>query len=295
MFFAWAVLGNRASALVFAFATAACATSPASLGSRATSTPRDPTELQKTPHVPVQAPATVLLSAQLGLPGPGDADFVLPVRSVVHVVFSRPLDPLTVVPGQFILAMADGRRVVPIGAFLEIGEPRSVTLLLTTAAVAPANDPDGVPAPSEPAPSAPAGETSATTIIPVSVTVVGPVHDNDGRILDGLAADIRGFTDPVVAVHAEPASVTGCVGVGLRVLWSAPVRPGVERPRVSRIDGTQTPAEPHPTGVRATLLMDYCAGGTGAAISAVELPAGVVVDRRGAANTAVRLGVPTRQ
>lgn len=214
----------------------------------------------------ISGPATTLLSAQVTPPGPAERDFVLPVQAVVHLVFSRPIDPLTLVPQHFVLALGDGRRVAPVGAFLSQGTgpggQRSVALLI--------------------------GAT-ATPAEPISVTVTGLLHDAGGRVLEGLAMDVAPRTQAVFAVRVEPAQDPACAGQALQLFWSAPVRrpevgPG---PQVTRTDGTRGPAE---LRGEAGAVLGLCAPGLAGVLS-VELPAGSFVDEGGRAIAAGALAI----
>ena len=226
-------------------------------------------------RVAVQELPTVLLSAQVLPPGPADRDYVLPVRAVVHLLFSRSIDPLTLAPQHFVLALADGRRIAPVGVFLTAGtgpgEQRSVALLIA----AP--------------PAATTAEADKTVVVtppaePFSVTIMGLLHDAQGRVLEGLASDIRPPGAPVVPVRAEPGPPAVCAGRGqtLRVFWSGPVGRAPSDPAlapvVSRMDGTRGPAELLAGSARP--VMDLCAPGL-ASVRGVEFAAGAVMDERG--------------
>ena len=221
----------------------------------------------------MQGPPTTLLSAQVVPPGPAERDHVLPVRAVVHLVFSRPLDPLTLVPAQFVLALADGRRVAPVGAFLAPGTgaagQRSVALLLG----------DG-------------GGAGAAGADPISVTVTGLLHDASGRVLEGLALDVAPRSQAVFVVRAEAGADPRCAGQALQLYWSAPVRlpsgaaPG---PLVTRADGTRGPAQLVDDG---GAVLGLCAPGLAGVLS-VELPAGAFIDERGQAVAAGALAITT--
>jgi len=222
---------------------------------------------------------TALLSAQVLPPGPADRDDVLPVRAVVHLLFSRPIDPLTLVPQHFVLALADGRRIAPVGVFLTAGtgpgEQRSVALLIAA----------------PPAAVETTDKANRTVVVtppaePFSVTITGLLHDAQGRVLEGLASDIRPSGAPVVPVRAEPGPPAVCAGRGqtLRVFWSGPVGRAASAPSPSpvpvvlRMDGTRGPAELLAGPVRP--MLDLCAPGL-ASVRGVEFAAGVVVDERG--------------
>lgn len=228
-------------------------------------------------------PATQLLAAQVQPIRAADRDQVLPVRAAVHLSFSRAVDPLTLVPQHFVLALADGRRVAPVAALLgaEPGAQRSVTLLLA----------DTPPPPKD------GSKPVAPLTDPISVTVTGLLHDVDGRVLEGLAADLVPRTQPVFAVLAEPvAPGPGCEGRGqaLRVLWSAPVRRGDAGPWpvLVRADGTRGPADAVARLDADEALLEFCAPGA-VGVVRVELPVGAAQDGRGQATAAGELPVTT--
>ncbi len=230
---------------------------------------------------PASGATTTLLSAQVLPPGPADRDFVLPVRAVVHLVFSRAIDPLTLVPQHFVLALADGRRVAPVGAFLAASGPgtqRSVSLLLAERLAAP---PVAGQEPAKP----PAD--------PISVTITGLLHDIDGRVLEGLSVDVVPRTRAVAAVRAELLA-RGCEGRGqaLRVFWSGPVhRPeSGPTPTVVRSSGARASVEAPAAATEGTTFStvgapvhDLCVPGpTGVPdLRSLELPAGAMLDERG--------------
>jgi hypothetical protein len=224
-------------------------------------------------------PPTHLLSAHVQLPGPGERDHVLPVRAVVHLLFSRPIDPLSLVPQHFVLALASGSRLMPVGAFLsagvEPGESRSVALLV---AEPPKSAADGS------APPKPAAE-------PISVTITGLLHDADGRVLEGLSVDVVPREQPVFPVRAESAAGLGCLGFeqAVRVFWSAPVYwpEAAPMPLVARADGTRVPAEAvdDDDDPADDVVLDYCLRGPAAALR-LELPAGAAAGPAGAPTAA---------
>ena len=249
-------------------------------------------------------PPTLLLAAHMQPPGPGDRDYVLPVRGVVYLLFSRPIDPLSVSPQHFVLVLGGGGRVIPVGAFLqagaEPGESRSVALLLIDSAQPhpPPTVPSPAPPPHEPPkPAAEAGKPPAVSSSdPISVTITGLLHDADGRLLEGLALDVAPPSRPVFAVRAEVAPALTCGGFeqAVRVFWSAPVR-RLETspwPLVGRSDGTRGPAaavddDDDPAD---DAVLDLCLRGP-AAVTGVVLPAGAAVDLRGAPTAAGTLAI----
>lgn len=225
-------------------------------------------------------PPTSLLVAQVQPPRAADREQILPVRAAVYLLFSRPVDPLTVVPQHFVLALADGRRVAPVAALVgaEPGAQRSVTLLLAD-----------TPPPTD------GGKSIAPLTDPISVTVTGLLHDVDGRVLEGLALDLVPRTQPVFAVVAEAvAPGPGCEGRGqaLRVLWSAPVRrtEAAPWPMLVRADGARGPADAAALVDADEALLEFCAPGT-VGVVRVEMPAGVAQDGRGQATAAGSLPV----
>ena len=239
--------------------------------------------------VPVSAAAqgpspTLLLTAHVQPPGPGDRDYVLPVRAVVHLLFSRPIDPLSLVPQHFVLALASGSRLMPVGAFLsagaEPGESRSVALLVAE----------------PPRAAAEAGKEASPAPEPISVTITGLLHDADGRVLEGLSVDVMPRERPVFPVRVEPAAGLGCRGFeqALRVFWSAPVyRPDdAPMPRVARMDGKRVLAEVADDNDDPAddPVLDYCLRGTAAALQ-LELPGGAAADLRGAPTAAGTLTI----
>lgn len=219
----------------------------------------------------------MLLSAHAQPPGAVDRGFVLPVSGVVYLVFSRPLDPVSLAPHRFVLALPDGQRVTPVGAFLGPAQERdelcTVALLMSDARKSPA------PA------------------LPISVTVTGLIHDRDGRVLEGLSADVASQSRPVFAVRAEAvATTTACRGFdhAVRVTWSAPVvRPeGAPWPQVALLE--QTPVAPQ--GVDDVdepgddNVVDFCLRGPGNP-RWIDLPQGVVTDLRGVAAAKAGLAI----
>jgi hypothetical protein len=233
--------------------------------------------------VGVASPPTLLLTAHVQPPGPGDRDYVLPVRAVVHLLFSRPIDPLSLAPQDFVLALASGSRIMPVGAFLsagaEPGESRSVALLIAE----------------PPRPAAAAGKPVTPPAEPISVTVTGLLHDAEGRVLEGLSVDVVPREQPVFPVRVETAAGLGCRGYeqALRVFWSAPVRrpETAPAPQVLRIDGKQGPADAAENDDTADdAVLDFCLRGA-AAGSRIELPAGVAADLRGSPTAAASLPI----
>jgi hypothetical protein len=234
--------------------------------------PAGPRSRDPGPPSPASAPPgppTLLLAAHAQPPAPADQEFALPVTGAVHLLFSRPVDPVSLAPHRFVLALGDGHRMTPVAAVIsasERDEQRSVALLLSDARVAA-----GKPA-----------------VDPISVTITGLVHDVEGRVLEGASVDVAPRTTPVypVAVEEVPTSAT-CRGFdrAVRVLWSAPVsRPEAAPAPQVVVDGPATVApqavddadDPAPDNV-----LDLCLRGA-AAPRRVLLPEGAAVDLRGA-------------
>jgi len=214
-------------------------------------------------------PPTALLAAHAQPASAVDRDYALPVVGVVYVVFSRSVDPVSLAPNRFVLALPNGQRVSPVGAFLgpaqERDEHRTVELLLADTR----KDRDKPP------------------LEPISVTVTGLVHDVDGRELEGMSADVAPQARPVFAVQAVAmATATTCRGYdhAVRVYWSAPIRrpEAAPAPQVAFLEGMQVP----PHGVDDVdepgddNVIDYCLRGPGN-LRWIDLPAGAVVDLRG--------------
>jgi hypothetical protein len=228
---------------------------------------------------PTDAP-TVLLAAHAQPASAVDREFVLPVVGVVYLVFSRPIDAVSLGPHRFVLALPDGQRVTPVGAFLGPAQERdehcTVELLMSDA------------------------REKKTPLEPISVTVTGLVHDVDGRELEGVSADVAPQSRPVFAVRAEAVpTTTACRGYdhAVRVYWSAPVvRPeGAPWPQVALHEAT--PVAPH--GLDDVdepgddNVVDFCLRGPGEP-RWIDVPAGAVVDLRGAPAAKAGLAIQTR-
>ncbi|MBL9106497.1 MAG: hypothetical protein JNL82_36575 [Myxococcales bacterium] len=219
---------------------------------------------------------TVLLTAHAQPAAAVDREFALPVTGVVYLVFSRPIDAISLAPHRFVLALPDGQRVTPVGALLGPAQERDehcTALLLVSDA-----------------------RSQKTPLEPISVTVTGLVHDRDGRVLEGLSADVSPRSRPVFAVRAEAvATTTTCAGYdhAVRVYWSAPVtRPDTAPwPQVA-LEATPTA----PQGVDdvdepgADNVVDYCLRGPGNP-RWIDLPPGAVVDLRGGAAAKAGLAI----
>jgi hypothetical protein len=212
--------------------------------------------------------------------------FGVPVGGLLYLVFSRPLDPAGLAPGRFVVLYDDGTRRVPLAARLapasERDELRALELVL------------------------------ASPVRPLlSVTIVGKLHDADGRDLDGLAADVAPTTAPPAPVAAErlPAGLPECPGEQVvRVWWSAPVaagpaparlqlRGGATLPAARLADVTCTPAvrigDPAAAcDVADDSVIDFCFP-PGDAAAAIDLPADAARDRQGLPSAAARLDLAT--
>jgi hypothetical protein len=199
-------------------------------------------------------------------------------------LFSRPIDPLSLAPQDFVLGLASGSRVMPVGAFLsagaEPGESRSVALLVAA----------------PPRAAADAGKPVTPPAEPISVTVTGLLHDVEGRVLEGLSVDVVPRERPVFPVRVESAAGLGCRGYeqAVRVFWSAPVyRPeNAPMPQVSRMDGKRTPADAadDDDDPADDAVLDFCLRGPAAATQ-VDLPAGAAADLRGVPTAAASLPI----
>jgi hypothetical protein len=253
-------------------------------GPRLESTPPRSEGPPPTSAVASAAPPTLLLTAHLQPPGPGDRDYVLPVRAVVHLLFSRPIDPMSLTPQDFVLALSSGSRVMPVGAFLsagaEPGESRSVALLVAE----------------PPRPAAEAGKPVSPPAEPISVTITGLLHDAEGRVLEGLSIDVVPRERPVFPVRAETAAGLGCRDYvqAVRVFWSAPVhRPATApMPQIVRTDGKQGPADAadDDDDTADDAVLDFCLRSPATGLR-IELPAGAAADLRGAPTAGASLPI----
>jgi hypothetical protein len=235
-------------------------------------------------------PPTRILSAHAQLPPGGDQRdyFGVPVGTLVYVVFSRPLDPASLVPGRFVVLARDGTRRVPIAAGLAPASERDELRALELVIPAPQRE-------------------------LVSVTIIGQLFDADGRDLDGQSADVVAADAPPFPVAAEHVSrETDCPSAGadpaaaVRVWWSAPVAASPGGARLLLADGRALPplalgdvactpaqrlAEPAPAcDPEDDAVIDYCTA-VGAAIERVELDPGAVKSRAGQASAAGSLGL----
>lgn len=240
------------------------------------------------PAAPARPPGepTWILTAHAQPVPPGQRDyFGLPVGGLLYLVFSRPLDPAGLAPGRFVVLYDNGTRRVPIAARLapasERDELRALELVLA-----------------EP----------VRTIL--SVTVIGQLHDADGRDLDGLAADVAATTAPPAPVAAErlPSGLPECPGEQVvRVWWSAPVAAGPGGARLVLRGGATLPAsrladvacrpavrlaEGGPAcDIEDDGVIDFCFPPADAA-AAIDLPADAARDRQGLASAGARLDLP---
>lgn len=270
--------GARVPALLrvaAALAFAACAVAPAA-------PPEAPPSGSPAPARPLDVP-TRILSAHAQPPPEGDAReyFGVPVGVLVHVVFSRPIDPASLIPSRFVVLARDGTRRVPVAASLAPASERDELRALELVVPAPQRE-------------------------LVSVTVVGRLFDADGRDLDGLSADVTPADAPPFPVAAEllprEAACPTSPATGpepppaVRVWWSAPVAAGPGGVRLRLDDGRAVPplavvdvacapgerlAEPAPAcDPEDDPVLDYCAV-PGAAIVGVELDPGAARGRAG--------------
>jgi hypothetical protein len=103
------------------------------------------------------------------------------------LVFSEPLDPVTIEAPAFSVVRADGRRIVPTRARLALAPPGyEHTVVLELELGAPSDPP------------------------PVHVAVVGPVWTSTGAALRGVAAAIRTYDQPDEVILARPAPASAC-------------------------------------------------------------------------------------
>lgn len=268
---------HRAAA---ALLLAACAVAPVG------PPPPPPAAQPPPPARPVGEPTWILTAHAQPVP-PGQRDyFGLPVGGLLYLVFSRPLDAAGLAPGRFVVLYDDGTRRVPIAARLapasERDELRALELVLA--------------APSRPI---------------LSVTIIGQLHDADGRDLDGLAADVAPSNAAPAPVAAErlPDGLPECPGEQVvRVWWSAPVtagpgparlllRGGAALPAARLADLACRPAVRLGEGgagcdVEDDSVIDYCFP-PGDSAAAIDLPADAARDRQGIASAGARLDLPS--
>lgn len=171
---------------------------------------------QPIPHAPagaVGATAT-LLAAHAGEPTLPDLDARQAIFAVVYVVFSAALDPASVTEGRFLVALDDGRRVVPARATLVNSraphEQRAVVLALAR--------PKGGKAPR-----------------PLSVSVIGALYTSSGAPLEGSSGEIEAAEAAarLLAARLLAAPPPGCAAAeqGLRTYWTLPMA------RAAGVDG----------------------------------------------------------
>lgn len=263
--------GARVPALLrvaAALAFAACAVAPAA-------PPEAPPSGSPAPARPLDVP-TRILSAHAQPPPEGDAReyFGVPVGVLVLVVFSRPIDPASLIPSRFVVLARDGTRRVPVAASLAPASERDELRALELVVPAPQRE-------------------------LASLTIIGKLFDADGRDIDGLSADITPADSPAFPVLAERLSHgTGCPpGSGAtRVWWSVPVAPGPAGVRLQLGDGRAVPPVALADvacapGLRLTdggpdcdvaddSVLDYCAP-VGGVVERVELEPGAAHDRAG--------------
>lgn len=275
------VLASRLALPLLFFLGTACAV--ATSAAPPTAQPAPPPGATRPPGEP-----TRILSAHLQPPGPGQRDyFGVPVAGLLHVVFSRPLDPAALAPGRFVVLTDGGTRRVPLAARL-----------------APANEHDELRALELVVP-APARSL-------VSVTIVGQLFDADGRDLDGLAHDVWPSTAPPMPVAAErlAAGLPECPGDHVfRVWWSVPVHLGATPARLDlQAGGPLAPTRiadlacrpidrlTQETSAACDIeddnVIDLCFPPAGPA-RALELPADAARDRQGLPSPPVRIDLPS--
>lgn len=194
----WMFFGTGAMGLVIGSGCGASAPPPR---------PRPPGEsIQHAPAHAGVAAAPAILGAQVGEPTLVDLDPSRPVFAVIYVVFSADVDPATVAPDFFLVALDDGRRIVPARASLapadEPDENRTVALVLARPAAAKAPP------------------------RPLAVSIVGEVYAEGGEPLIGLSAQVEAGAGPrlVHAARVAPGPRL-CAGAeqAVRLYWSLPV------------------------------------------------------------------------
>jgi hypothetical protein len=229
---------------------------------------------QPIPHAPagaaVGATAT-LLAAHAGEPTLPDLDARQAIFAVVYVVFSAALDPASVTEERFLVALDDGRRVVPARATLVSSraphEQRAVVLALAR--------PKGGKAPR-----------------PLSVSVIGALYTSSGAPLEGSSGEIEAAEAAarLLAARLLSAPPPGCAAAeqGLRTYWTLPMAraAGVDGEiAVSLAGGGLAPArvvdlsEESGDGLRAAAhVVDLCVGSSAGEAARLVIGGGALAD-----------------
>jgi len=161
------------------------------------------------PHAPADAAVgatATLLAAHWGEPTLLDLDARQGIFAVVYVMFSAALDPATVSETHFLVALDDGRRIVPARATLGTSgapqEPRAVALALAQ----------------------PSGKAPRR---PLSVTVIGALYTSSGAPLEGSSGEIDAAEAAarLLQVRRLGGRASGCTAEeqGLRTYWTLPM------------------------------------------------------------------------
>jgi hypothetical protein len=182
----------------------ACACAP-----RTAPPPRPPADA--IPHAKV--PASVgakpgILSAQHRAPTLADLDDRETIAAVVYVVLSVEVDPTTLDPSYFLVALDDGRRRRPTEVRLTAASERDENRTLILAVARP---------------------EGAEQVRPLAVTITGPVFGEGGEPLSGLAAEVDGAESPprlVQALRVRAGQGACAGGQAIRTFWSAPIAGG---------------------------------------------------------------------
>ncbi len=150
-----------------------------------------------------------ILSAQHRDPTLADLEDGRTIAAIVYVVLSVEVDPATLDPEFFVVALDDGRRRRPARVRLisgsESDENRTFSLAIAR--------PEG-----------------ATQVHPLAVTITGPVFAEAGESLAELAAEIDVIERPARLVLAlrEAGQPGSCAGAAqaVRTFWSVPIAGG---------------------------------------------------------------------
>ena len=150
-----------------------------------------------------------ILSAQHRDPTLADHEDGRTIAAVIYLVLSVEVDPTTIDPESFVVALDDGRRRRPSRVMLTAGSGRHENRTLILAL----DQPEG-----------------AEPVRPLALTITGPLFGEGGEPLSGLAAEIDPLEGPPRLVFAvrEVAEEGACAGSkqAVRTFWSVPVAGG---------------------------------------------------------------------
>ncbi|MEZ4383979.1 MAG: hypothetical protein R3A79_21785 [Nannocystaceae bacterium] len=255
---------------------------------RAASPTRSPADAIPRAKVPASVGAKPgILSAQHRAPTLADLDDRETIAAVVYAVLSVEVDPTTLDPNYFLVALDDGRRRRPTEVRLTAASERDEnrTLILGVAR------PEG-----------------AERVRPLAVTITGPVFGEGGEPLEGLAAEVDGLEAPprlVQALRVREGAGACAGGQAIHTFWSVPIAGGeaidLAAVTITLRDGSVTqPAasDDHRLGPGALQgddnVVDFCVGQSSPA-TRISVSGDLLRDHFGnasAAGESVILGAP---